>query len=465
MVSLGGDGTANIVNPAGLAFYKTSDVLFSPGLQLGKDQSNFRGTNYTGKALNKFQLGTSGIILGGFGYKAKNSFALTITQRANFNRPVHYRGSNDYSSFAEPLADEFAASHLSIDEALNSDISLTTKMAIYTYLVDTATINGTKQVIARSETGLVNQEMDITSSGGITEVTLGGAHEVNKKVFVGGSIGIPIISLDRSTYFRETDATGNPNNNFRYLAYRENYKLTGAGFNLRVGVIYRPKEYIRLGLALHSPDILTLKEHFDAGFAADLENLFSPNTGYDSVGAATVYGSTIPDVRYSLYTPGRIMISGAYVFREVENVKKQKGFVSADIEYINYTWNRFGADQEETSDSKTFYRPYNQAIDALCKSAFNFRIGGELKFNIIMARLGFAYYSSPYRDKQLKAHKMNLSGGLGYRNKGVFVDLGYVYRINKDVHFPYRVNSPRANTFATAKDNGGTIILTVGCKI
>ena len=82
-----------------------------------------------------------------------------------------------------------------------------------------------------------------------------------------------------------------------------------------------------------------------------------------------------------------------------------------------------------------------------------------------MARLGFAYYGSPYQDKTLKANKMNLSGGLGYRHKGIFADITYVHRMNKDVNFPYRVNAPRANTFANLKDNGGTVLLTLGFKI
>ncbi len=99
------------------------------------------------------------------------------------------------------------------------------------------------------------------------------------------------------------------------------------------------------------------------------------------------------------------------------------------------------------------------------KGTFNFRVGGELKFKTIMGRAGFAYYTSPYKDKELKGRKMFLSGGLGYRNKGVFVDLTYVHRLNKDVNFPYRVNSPRANTFADLKDNGGNVLLTVGVKI
>ena len=32
-----------------------------------------------------------------------------------------------------------------------------------------------------------------------------------------------------------------------------------------------------------------------------------------------------------------------------------------------------------------------------------------------------------------------LSGGLGYRNKGMFIDLTYVHTISKDVDFSYRL--------------------------
>lgn len=467
MGSLGGDATAALVNPAGLAFFKTSDFVITPGLQMGKPRSDFRGSPYTGSNQQDFILGTSGFVFGGFGYKARNSFSISVTRLADFNRPAYYKGRNDYSSFTEPLADEFAASNLSIDEALNSnDISLTTKMALYTYLVDTATVNGSLQVIARPEfSSLLEQERRDETSGGITEISLGLGHELNRKWMLGGTIGIPIVKMDRNSYYRESDASGDLNNNFSYMAYREQVKLTGVGFNFRVGAIYRPKEYIRLGLALHSPHIFILKESYNAGMAADLENLFGPGNGYDSVGISTVLGGTLPDTRYSFYTPGRIILSGSYVFREVENINRQKGFITADIEYVNYRWNRFGPTEEVTEDTKAFYEPYNEAVDAIAKSAFNVRVGGELKFKILMARLGLAYYGNPYKDKALKASRMNLSGGLGYRNKGVFVDLTYVHRLHRDINFPYRVNAPRANTFASLRDNGGTVLLTLGFKI
>lgn len=467
MGSLGGDATAAMVNPAGLAFFKTSDVLLTPGFQFKKGSGTFRGTNNKGASQSNFDLGTSGVVFGGYGYKAKNSFSLTVTRVADFKHNIHYKGQNDYSSFAEPLADEFGSSGLTIDQALNSNnISLPTKMALYTYLVDTATIGGTKQVIARSEfTSLLNQEHTTEVSGGITEITAGFGHELNKKLMLGVSLGVPIISVDRNTIYRESDASGNNDNDFNYMSYRENFSLKGVGVNLKAGFIYRPKEYIRLGLAFHSPDVMMLTESFNSGLAADLENLFTTSSGYDSVASSAITGNTTESNRYTTYTPGKIILSGSYVFREVQNINRQKGFITADIEYVNYKWMSFGTSQEETSESKAYYKPFNDAIDAIYKSAFNFRLGGELKFKIIMARLGFAYYSNPYKDKALKASKMNLSGGLGYRHKGMFVDLTYVHRINKDVNFPYRVNSPRANTFANLKETGGNVLLTVGFKI
>lgn len=468
MGSLGGDASANFTNPAGLAFFKTSDFILTPSFQSAKGKSDFRGTVNNGNSKKTGVLGTSGLIFGGFGNRARNSFGITVTKLADFNQTVYYKGQNDYSSFAEPLADEFAGSNLTIDQALNSsNISLQTKMALYTYLVDTARVNGTLKVIARSENPSIRDQQNlIESKGGITEIVFGFGTELNKKLLAGLSFGVSIINHERRTYFHEADATTNTNNDFGFLTYDENYSLKGYGLNLRGGLIYRPKEYIRLGLAVHSPTWMPLKEIITSGFAADLENHFGAGNGYDSVAYSVLTGGQKPENKFALNSPAKIMISGSYVFREVEDIKKQKGFVTADIEYTNYKWLSYGPSSGEiTTETKAPFLPYNQAIDALYKGTFNFRMGGELKFKTIMARLGFAYYGSPYKESILKGRKMNVSGGLGYRNKGMFIDLTYVHRLNKDVNFPYRVNTPRANTFALLKETGGNVLVTLGFKI
>lgn len=467
IVGLGGDLTANHVNPAGLGFYKTSDFVLTPAWKFGKVKSNFRGTKETGESHQNFVLGTSGFIIGGLGPYAENrtaALALSVTKLADFNSKTFYRGQNDYSSFAEPLADEFALSGLTIDQALNGNVSLQTKLALYSYLVDTATVNGNTQVIARSEAPSIREQASHTeSSGGITEIAFGIGGEVTRKFLVGVSLGIPIIKLERESWFRESDITGNTDNDFAFLNYAENMRITGGGINVKAGLIFRPQDYFRLGLTIQSPSMLVLKESFSSGLAVDVEQLFGSGSGYDSVSSSVFLDGNNLVNRYTLNTPFKVALGGAFVFREVENVTRQRGFISADIEYTNYKWIKYSPTDENIA--KEVFDPYNEAIDAIYKGAFNFRVGGELKFNVVMARLGFAYYGNPNKDSELKASKMNLSGGLGYRHKGFFIDLTYLHQIQKDVQFPYRVNPPRANTFAELKEQTGNVLLTLGFKI
>jgi hypothetical protein len=136
------------------------------------------------------------------------------------------------------------------------------------------------------------------------------------------------------------------------------------------------------------------------------------------------------------------------------------------VEYVNHRASSYKPDEENTNDPETddYLNGLNHAIDQAYKGAFNFRVGGELKFTTIMARLGAAYYGNPYKNiNGEKGSKLNLSGGLGYRNKGFFVDLTYVYGINKDVSYAYRLETAPYSG-ANLKNTAGTIFTTVGFK-
>ena len=99
--------------------------------------------------------------------------------------------------------------------------------------------------------------------------------------------------------------------------------------------------------------------------------------------------------KYNLVTPWKVTASASYVFREVEDVKNQRGFITADVEYINYKAASFKAADKSDAAAKDYYSSLNKVIDNLYKNAFNFRLGGEVKFNTIMFRLGGAYYGNP----------------------------------------------------------------------
>ena len=97
------------------------------------------------------------------------------------------------------------------------------------------------------------------------------------------------------------------------------------------------------------------------------------------------------------------------------------------------------------------------------KGNLNFRLGGELKFNVFMFRLGGAFYGSPYAASELQANKIIATAGVGYRNKGMFIDLSYAHCMNKDAVFAYRLND-KPNTFAEQKGTLGNAMMTIGFK-
>lgn len=473
MGSLGGDINATFVNPAGLGFYKTGEFVLTPGFFLNNNKATFRD-NLSQNNKNSFGFGTSGLILG---YSDANNphrssaISIAFTQTANFNNRVQYSGLNNYSSFSEQFAEEFAKSGKSIDDVLvtNSPYPYTSAPALYTYLIDTVTVNGVVQVKAAPEYILdagqaLKQEMTHTTKGGIYEFAVGYAHNKNDKWYWGVSLGIPLVNYTSNMVFKESDTSSNTANHFKQFEYTDDFKTKGTGFNAKLGIIYRPRDYIRLGLAIHTPTYFISTDTRTTYLSTDLENpvkSFSDNS--------LRYTNNQPgESKYVQLTPFKAMISASYVFREVANTKKQRAFISADIEYVHHRGSRFydnreGETEQEKADYKTYYKGLNKVVKTDYKGNFDFRVGGELKFNVIAARLGFAYYGNPYKDAAYKASRMLLSGGLGYRNKGMFIDLTYVYMISKDANFPYRLED-RANTYAMLKQQRGNIVATLGFK-
>jgi hypothetical protein len=80
-----------------------------------------------------------------------------------------------------------------------------------------------------------------------------------------------------------------------------------------------------------------------------------------------------------------------------------------------------------------------------------------------MARFGYNYMGNAYQSSAFKGTQSNISGGLGYRNRGYFIDFTYVHRMVKDASFPYRLDN---GFFAPGlvKGTNGNIVMTVGMK-
>ncbi|WP_132054199.1 porin family protein [Pseudocnuella soli] len=460
MGSLGGDITATFVNPAGLGFYRTGDFVFSPQLRFGSTKAAYFGRTEQEKQ-NKFNWGTTGFVFGG-GSNSGNmrgaAMSLAYNRTADFNNNVFYQGANNRSSFAQKYLEEVNGRNAN---SVAADYPFGASLALNTYYIDT--FNTISQFKTLAPAGNLLQRQSLNETGGIDEFALGGAVNMDNKVMIGASIGIPVLRYQRVAQFGEADATDNPNNNFNAMVLNEDLKTTGVGINAKIGVIFKPQEAWRVGIAFHSPTLYNLTDNYYVSMQTDTEGFHGEQrqNSEDVSGAAAEF-------KYTLTTPYRAIASVSYVLHEVEDVSKQQGFITADLEYVNYKAASYQPNNEVVGDQSTkeYLRSVNRAIDNAYKGALNARLGGELKFTTLMVRAGVAYYGNPYQQfNGEKAHRLNLSGGLGYRNRGFFADLTYVHALNRDVHFAYRLENPADYAGAKLNQSLGNVLFTVGFKL
>ncbi len=467
MTSLGGDISATYVNPAGLAFYKTGDIVITPGFNLLNNNSTYYSRSEKDRK-NALSFGTTGIVLGTGTNEKKNSkgiaIALALNRTASFGSNILYRGLNTQNSYSQKFLEEIRNNNVKDANAVAGNYPFGTSLAFNTYWIDTVAggTSGNYQFQSRATTGNLYQENIVENSGGISEFALGIAAQKDK-FFFGFTAGLPLLYYEKYSKFTEADASTNANNKFDFASITDQLTTEGVGINLKMGFIYKPAEFIRLGLAIHTPTWYMLTDRYNTSVTTNTES-YQHNLTQSSY---TFTNGSDAEFKYGLLTPYRIMASASYVLREIQDVRKQRGFLTADIEFVNYKASSFLRDADDnSSSSKSYLKSLNEAIDNSYKGAINFKAGGELKFTTIMGRLGFAYYGNPYQDlgHNEKGSRFSLSGGLGYRNKGKFIDLTYVHTMGKDVHFAYRLQNA-AYTGATVKQTGGNILLTVGFKI
>lgn len=464
MGSLGGDLSATYVNPAGLGFYRTSELVVSPAFRFGTNKADYLGTQEK-SSQRRGLLGASGFVFGGGQRRDGGSaaFSIAINRMADFNSNLQYRGENNQSSFSQQYLEEINNQGLRDANAVAGNFPFGTSLAFNTYWIDTVAGGSSNnfEFQSRAPIGSLLQQQTLESRGGVNELALGLAVNLRDKWLFGGTFGLPLLNYEREAEFLEADASDDVTNKFNYGLFRENLNTSGMGINLKAGLIFKPTESWRLGLAFHSPTFYNLTDVYQAEVTTDTENY----QGTMTQTSEDVTGMT-SEFNYLHITPYRAIASLSYVLREVEDVRQQRGFLTADVEYVNYRASSFHPDEESRFDDDTeqYLDQLNGAIDNAYKGAFNFRAGGELKFTTVMVRLGAAYYGNPYKNiSGEKGHRLNLSGGLGYRNRGKFIDLTYVHALTRDVQFPYRLQSmPYAG--ADIRSALGQVMLTFGLK-
>jgi hypothetical protein len=432
--SYGGDFSSLSINPAGIGIYRKSEIMFTPTLHVNDMTGNYLNTqssaNYT-----RFGIGNLGAVFtsnlnrnGNSGGWQTLSFGIGYNRVADFTSAGYYQGRNDHSSMTEGFA---------ADAKMNGTGSNITPPFGYLgyegYLLDTANNSIPYNNIIKNG-GSLDQSKSWKSKGGIDEFTLSLGGNYADKLMLGATVGITSYKYDRTTNYGEYDATGNTNNDFGSMTYNEYLSTTGVGVNVKLGAIYKINEYIRIGGAFHSPtwssfsdqsqyDMDTYTENYKSSLGAQVTDPHTYVQPLDNQGNPIVYQSD-----YSLRTPWKGLLSATAFMGKY-------GFVTADYEYTAYNSMRYSFD-----NAPDYQNQVNQNIKDTYKGTHNVRLGVEGRLDNFSGRLGFAYYSSPYkRSDEFDGQRMDLSAGVGARFGNFFMDLAYVHIMQKSAEFLYPI--------------------------
>jgi hypothetical protein len=461
--AFGADFSVMGVNPAGLAAYRTSEFVITPGYYTSEVTSKLKGDGNTAQTelISKFYLNNVGFVssrLPQYGAWTTRNFAIGINRLASFNSSFYYTGKGDGSiinrfqekanlnlsegtaldAFEEGLADETEAIYLK-DQA-----------GTY-YASDFDGTNGSK--ITKTQQGTV--------SGRVNELSLSFAGNYKEKLMIGASFGIPFASFTENKIYEEADPQTlmDKNNgeipNFKSLRFEENLSQSGVGFNAKLGLIFVPTQNLRIGAAVQTPTAYAMTDNYSTSFDYNFV-VYNKTSGKYQLYEKTAKS---PDgsIDYNISTPAKITGSMVYLFGK-------KGFISTDLDYVDYTTMRLGFDVE---DSK-LENEKNQEIRNGNKSAVNLRVGGEFVADIFRFRAGFAtlgFPSTAYNDRGYFDSATKLyTAGLGIRQNKFYADLAYQISQSNTEEKPYLVSQDFIQPIVNRSQNKSQIVMTIGFK-
>jgi hypothetical protein len=478
--ALGGEPSSLYVNPATVGYFRTNDFSFTVGLQSISNTGSYLGTtdkdNKTIPLISNITM-----IYGGRrkkpGSKWQNfSFGIGVNRTQNYNQRVYYTGDNSSSSLSlNYYLDAEAAGVTDPDKQLGGEQTIgslahTSALAYSTGLISPYLDNGQPDGFfysaaqATDRSIRVRQENMVNSKGGSNEIAFAFAANYDDKLYLGGSLNIPTITYKHDKTWKETNlnTTSTDLNNF---AVTESLKSEGTGINLKIGGIYRPIPSINLGATFHSPSWMTFTDTYRTDMTTSTKTF-----GVLSYSSTDTNDGFEDESKYTIRTPWKGVLSATYLFSPSADTRKPTGFITFDYEYMDYASMkmRFRNDQsfdKEDSDLR------NEEIKATYKGASNIRVGGELKLHVFALRLGYALYGSPFENSSIDGKRQYYTGGIGYRNRGFYMDLGLVYGSNNRADQPYTLasNADPADQYTTPapaeiKSKSANINATFGWK-
>lgn len=428
--ALGGDLGAIGLNPAASGVLRYSQITFTPTVATSRSDVNYLGRNTSAKntGLTVSNFGTAiSFDTGRYSGLQNYSFGFVYNKKNNFRSYMKAAGTTEQSSMLSSLAAGLEGidwKDIDMEETRNpfltSNASWPAILAWNTYAlaplssVDERYDGVNDSYIASTENynpltdqleigGPLDQRFIRRTLGSNEEFALNFGGNISSILYFGVNLNLQTVDRTIEEYYEESAVSPSLfDDGFVSMDNSFWLRTSGAGFNMKFGVIVTPAAGLRLGATVTTPTWYTLTDQWD----------YTMNTAFNNGNTYTAYSPT-GTYSYRLTAPMRWSLGAAYTF-------SGKGLLSIDYEGVNYGDTRLA----ESRGGEGIFSGENDLIAQTSGFAHILRVGAELRpTKLLSLRGGYQNYAAAI---QGASGRSAWSAGIGLNFNPIFsLDLAW----------------------------------------
>ncbi|MES2780501.1 MAG: hypothetical protein V4651_11445 [Bacteroidota bacterium] len=426
--AIGADFSSTMINPAGLGLYRRNEATFGMGIEYNNSKATYLGNTSTDFRGN-FNIPTWGLV----GTKVYSemgedrkvglvswSLAAGMNRVSSYQSNIKFNGINnqnsilDYFKYSANSAGDNANNIIDgFNSSQNPYANSPGAMAYNFYLLDTAanatTYTSLKDGVAGAR---FLQQQQMQTRGAANEFNISSGMNLGNIVYLGAGLIMKYAYSQTDILYSENAQGTVPN--YTSTSFRQEITSNGSGVSGRFGILVRPLDWLKLGMAAQTPSRMYMRDNYK----------YTLNT--TNFGQARSFDPNRFDFfDYQVVTPSKLTFSGAATILS-------RGFISVDYETIDYSQMSLTADNY-------FFTEENNTIANTMKRVGNLRVGAEVKIaDYYRLRAGYAQYENAYKNTGGEdLTRYAITGGIGLLVDRIFVDVAVVNSYGKQFISPY----------------------------
>lgn len=435
--ALGGDISGVAINPAGIGVYKSHEIATTINFTNTKSETNLLGSKNDVSKFN-FTFDNIGIVGAVPLYSDEVpllNFGFSYNKLKSFDRKFSTANVQTKNSMTDYIANR--ANNVGYDNIVPQDAyDYGDWMSILGYDGGLAVVdkNTKKFSSPLMDNESVMSRLHMREKGDISSYDFNIGTTIADVVSIGATISMTDINYHLYSEYAEDFLGSGQDEGF---ILENHLKTDGTGWQVKAGVIFKPVNELRIGVAYHSPTWYNMTDSYFGEVIADyyVDNAWDRRDAYTPKGAFTDYKFRTPD---------------KWVF-SLAGVIGQYAIISADYELTNYSNMTF----KDYDGYKDAYIDSNDAISTDFKNSSVIRVGAEIRFTPqFSGRIGYMWQQSPVDDKlkdgsesgaytaatvgtiphySLMGDANNFTWGLGYRfTPKFYTDVAFIIKTRTD---------------------------------